>query len=143
QRHRTARDWAVDSVLFGFAVAVWLAGWLDGPPHYADAVPAWTFAVDPWVGAVACLALWWRRRFPLTLALAMVAVLVVAGSGLGAALVAVLTVAVHRGWVAATVATGLHLLAAAPFGYQHPPPGVTPWAYVTIICLMYLVPLGW
>ena len=61
---------------------------------------------------------------------------------LGATLVAVLTVAVHRGWVAATVATGLHLVAAVPFGYENPPPGVTPWAYVTIIVLMYLTPLG-
>jgi hypothetical protein len=80
QPRRTARDWAIDAVLFGFAVAVWLIGWLDGPPHYADAVPAWTFVVDPWVGAVACLALWWRRRFPLALALAMVGVLLVAGT---------------------------------------------------------------
>jgi len=142
QPHRTARDWAVDALLFGFAAAAWLVGWLDGPPHYVDAVPAWTLSADPWVGAVACLALWWRRRFPLALALAMVAVLTVAGTALGAALVAVLTVAVHRGWVAATVATGLHLVAAVPFGYENPPPGVTPWAYVTIIVLMYLTPLG-
>jgi len=143
QPGRTARDWAVDALLFGFATAVWLVDWLDGPPHYADAVPAWTLSVDPWVGALACLALWWRRRFPLALALAMVGVLAVADSALGAALVAVLTVAVHRGWVAATVATGLHLVAAVPFGYEYPPPGVTPWAYVTIICLMFLVPLAW
>jgi Signal transduction histidine kinase len=141
-QRRTARDWGVDALLFGFAVVVWLVGWLDSPPHYADAVPAWALSVDPWVGAVACLALWWRRRFPLTLALAMVAVLAVAGTALGAALVAVLTVAVHRGWLAATIATGLHLLAAVPFGFQYPPPGVTPGAYVMIIVLMYLVPLG-
>ena len=62
-------------------------------------------AVDPWVGAAACVALWWRRRFPLALAVAMIPGLSVAGTATGAALVSLLTVAVHRGPLAATLVT--------------------------------------
>jgi signal transduction histidine kinase len=142
-RGRTAREWTHDAGLFAVAAVAWWLVWRSYPAHYADAVPGWSHLIDPWVGAAGCVALWWRRRFPLALAITMVAVLSVAGTGLGAALVAVFTVAVHRGWIPATAVTGLHLLPALLFGYENPPPGLSPWAYVAFIALMYLVPLGW
>ena len=114
----------------------------SAPLHYVDAVPDWMHTVDPWVGATACLALWWRRRYPLGLAVAMVLVLALAVTGFGAALIAVLTVAVHRNWLPAALVTALHLLPSLLFGYENPPPGVARWAYVTLVCLMYLVPLA-
>ena len=98
--------------------------------------------VDPWVGATACLALWWRRRYPLGLAIAMVVVLALAVTGFGAALIAVLTVAVHRNWLPAALVTVLHLLPSVLFAYEYPPPGVARWAYVALVCLIYLVPLA-
>ncbi|GAB3986541.1 histidine kinase [Plantactinospora veratri] len=140
---RSVRDWAVDVVLFGLAVLFWAWTWRSAPLHYVDAIPGWMITVDPWVGAVACLALWWRRRFPILLGIAMVLVLALAATGLGAALVMVLTVAVHRNWLPATLVTVLHLVPSLLFGYENPPPGVTRWAYLTLILLMYLVPLGW
>ncbi|MEU6207746.1 histidine kinase [Micromonospora musae] len=142
-RRRTARDWFVDAVLFGIAVAHWAWTWHTTPLHHVDSIPGWMHTIDPWVGAVACLSLWWRRRYPVALGIAMFVVLMLAATGLGAALVVVLTVAVHRNWLPAALITGIQLLPSLAFGYENPPPGVTRWAYVTLICLMYLVPLGW
>ncbi|RKN21137.1 histidine kinase [Micromonospora musae] len=142
-RRRTARDWFVDAVLFGIAVAHWAWTWHTTPLHHVDGIPGWMHTIDPWVGAVACLSLWWRRRYPVALGIAMFVVLMLAATGLGAALVVVLTVAVYRNWLPATLITGIQLLPSLAFGYENPPPGVTRWAYVTLICLMYLVPLGW
>ncbi|GAA3767649.1 histidine kinase [Plantactinospora mayteni] len=130
-------------MLFGLAVLFWAWTWRGAPLHYVDAIPGWMITIDPWVGAIGCLALWWRRRFPILLGVAMVLVLALAATGLGAALVTVLTIAVHRNWLPATLVTALHLVPALLFGYENPPPGVTQWAYLTLILLMYLVPLGW
>ncbi|MFY1687382.1 sensor histidine kinase [Plantactinospora sp. WMMB782] len=140
---RTSRDWVVDSLLFGLAVFFWAWTWRSAPLYYVDSIPGWMVTIDPWVGAVGCLALWWRRRFPILLGVAMVTVLMLAATGLGAALVVVLNVAVHRNWLPATLVTALHVVPSLLFGYQNPPPGVTRWAYLTLILLMYLVPLGW
>ncbi|GIG92027.1 sensor histidine kinase [Plantactinospora endophytica] len=140
---RTLRDWVVDSVLFGLAVLYWAWTWHSAPLHYVDTIPGWMVTIDPWIGALGCLALWWRRRFPIILGVATVLVLALAATGLGAALVMVLTVAVHRNWLPATLVTVLHLVPSLMFGYENPPPGVTRWAYLTLILLMYLVPLGW
>jgi signal transduction histidine kinase len=140
---RTARDWVVDAVLFGLAAAFWLQEWAGFPPYYSEAIPGWMLAVDPWVGAAACLALWWRRSYPLALAITMVPALWLSGTAFGAVLVAVLTVAVHRGWVAATSVTAVLLGTAALFAYENPPPGTTSIAAVILLGLMYLVPLSW
>ncbi|MEQ4305077.1 histidine kinase [Plantactinospora sp. B6F1] len=133
----------MDLVLFGLAMLVWAWTWRSVPLHYVDTIPGWMLTIDPWVGAVGCLALWWRRRFPILLGVAMVLVVALAATGLGAALVMVLTVAVHRNWLPAALLTVLHLVPSLAFGYENPPPGVTRWAYLTMVLLMYLVPLGW
>ncbi|MFI7490908.1 sensor histidine kinase [Micromonospora echinaurantiaca] len=142
-RRRTVRDWVVDASLFAAAALVGLSVWSEDPPYYAEAVPAWMLAADPWVGAAACLALWWRRRFPMALAVALVPALYVAGTAVGATMVAVLTVAVRRDWLPASLATAGYLVPAVIFGAVHPAPGTGVFASVAIVGMMYLVPLGW
>ncbi len=140
---RTARDWAVDLVLFAAASLVWLETWTAAPPYYVEAVPGWMSTVDPWVGAVACLALWWRRRWPVVIALGTLAALMVADSALGASLVMVLTVAVHRDWPVAALVTVGYLVPTTFFIATNPQPGLARWPGVALVALMYLVPLGW
>ncbi|SCL72733.1 Signal transduction histidine kinase [Micromonospora citrea] len=140
---RTVRDWTMDGLLFGAAALVGLSVWDGYPPYYADAIPAWMLAVDPWVGAAACLALWWRRRFPMALAVALVPALLVAGTAVGATMVAVLNVAVRRDRLPATLVTAAYLAPAATFGALHPTPGTGVGLSVAVVGMMYLVPLGW
>jgi signal transduction histidine kinase len=140
---RTARDWAVDLVLFGAAAAVWVETWTAAPPYYVEAVPGWMSTADPWVGAVACLALWWRRRWPVTIALGTLGALMVADSALGPSLVMVLTVAVHRDWPVASLVTVGYLVPTTFFIATNPQPGLARWPGVVLVALMYLVPLGW
>lgn len=146
-RRRTARDWAVDVALFGFAVVMWLWAWADlNPvdPDFAAVVSGWMIVVDPWVGAAACVALWWRRRFPLALAIGMIPGLSLSSTATGAALVTLLTVAVHRGPLAATLVTVPQVVQAAWFSalYQHDDQ-VGPVGAALVAVVMFTAPLGW
>src|SRR5215472_12571809 len=92
---RTRRDWIVDSILFLLAAVLALASamtsarhGLHGPMLVLDAIGA----------ATACLALWWRRRWPLAVGLAVVAVQVVSPGAALAGAVTTYSVAAYRRW---------------------------------------------
>ena len=66
---------------------------------------------------------------PVAIALGTLAALMVGDSALGASLVMVLTVAVHRGWlVAALVTVGYLVPTTVWFIATNPPPGLCPLA---------------
>ncbi|MFF1379164.1 sensor histidine kinase [Streptomyces sp. NPDC058308] len=91
---RTARDWFTDFGCFLAAVLIGMIG--------ADAVGAnpnvspGAAELDQVVGALACAAVWLRRRWPLGLAVAMVPVSLISDTAGGASAVALFTLAVHR-----------------------------------------------
>ncbi|MFD0557973.1 signal transduction histidine kinase [Stackebrandtia endophytica] len=137
-RRRTPRDWSIDVLLFAFAVFMWAQ---QLATYTGSSDPAWMTAIDPWAGGAACLALWWRRRFPLALTIAMVPVLFVSASSLGAVLVMILTLAVHRAWPASAVLTGVFLALAAPFAYFDPQTEMSPIAFTVVVAAMFIIPL--
>jgi signal transduction histidine kinase len=69
--------------------------------------------------------------------------MMVADSALGASLVMVLTVAVHREWPRAAAVTAAYLVPTTLFTYTNPQPGLARWPGVVLTALLYLVPLGW
>jgi signal transduction histidine kinase len=140
---RTVRDWVVDAALFAAAALVWVQTLVSAPPHYVEVLPSWMVTVDPYVGAVACLALWWRRRWPVAIALGVLAAMMVADTAIVASLVMVLTVAVHRDWPRAAAVTAAYLIPATAFTYAYPQPGLARWPGVVLTALLFLVPLGW
>lgn len=91
---RTARDWLVDFSCFVVAVTIGLIGAdsLARNPHVSDNLAH----LDQLIGAVACGAVWLRRRWPLGLAVATVPVGLVSDTAGGACLIALFTLAVHR-----------------------------------------------
>ena len=93
---RSVRDWAVDIGLFTFAALFGLV--LVGARVESHVLPdnELLFAVDQLVGVLGCCALWLRRRWPVGIAGALIAVSSVSELVGGAALVALFTVAVHR-----------------------------------------------
>jgi signal transduction histidine kinase len=93
---RGLRDWVVDMLLFLVAVLVWLlvvGGRLESS---TPVEPEWLFAVDAVVGALGCAGLWLRRRWPVGLALVLIALSTFSETVAGAMVLALFTVAVYR-----------------------------------------------
>jgi signal transduction histidine kinase len=100
---RSRRDWIVDSALFLFAAVLAITTGLNSAQHGLHGP---LLAIDAIGGVVLCLALWWRRRWPLGLGLASLPVLAVSSSAGPAGVIILYTVAAYRRWqLAALVAT--------------------------------------
>lgn len=103
QRRRSRRDWVVDSIFFVVAtltggITLVLAASPEADPSRGPLTPV-VLTLDLVIGALACLSLWWRRRFPVTLAVIAALVAIVSTTSVGAGYLLVFTVAVHRRWV--------------------------------------------
>ncbi|MFD7281930.1 sensor histidine kinase [Streptomyces sp. NPDC059862] len=137
---RTLRDWLVDFSLFLVAVVFGLAAADSMTP---ENTPPTLLVVDQWVGALACAAVWLRRRWPLGLALAMLPVGFVSNTAGGAGLVAFFTLAVHRpfryvGWVG-----GISLALVPLFFWLRPEPTLPYVAAVAFTVLLSASVIGW
>jgi signal transduction histidine kinase len=97
---RSRRDWIVDSALFLFATVLAITTVLSSA---RQGLHGPLLAIDAIGGAVLCLALWWRRRWPLGLGLASLPVLVVSSSAGTAGVIILYTVAAYRRWQLAFV----------------------------------------
>ncbi|GAB2596323.1 histidine kinase [Kribbella endophytica] len=91
-RKRSARDWVVDSVAFLLAI---LVGLILYDENSADRIPEWLFAADFVSGIALCLLLWFRRRWPIQLAVLSAVVTIYSETGGIAALIFAMTVAVY------------------------------------------------
>ncbi|WP_283138082.1 sensor histidine kinase [Rhizohabitans arisaemae] len=134
---RTVRDWAADTALFALAVLVAVEQAREFPPPGVDFIAGWQIAVNPWVGAAACLALWWRRRFPVALAVGMVPALALSASAIGAVAVSLLTLAAHRPWPRAAVMTGLCLLTVGYYTVYSDVPGESRPVIAAMLLLVF------
>ncbi|MFB7089308.1 sensor histidine kinase [Streptomyces sp. NPDC056296] len=138
---RTARDWIVDFACFLLAVVIGLLA-ADALQEEPGLSPAMEVA-DQVVGALACAAVWLRRRWPVGLAVAMVPVSLVSATAGGAVLASLFTLAVHRpfryvAW------TGGASLALTPLYYlMRPEPGLPYLASIVIALLLAVAVVGW
>ncbi|MET8223984.1 sensor histidine kinase [Streptomyces sp. NPDC004082] len=138
---RTVRDWIVDFGCFLLAVVIGLlaADTVSGDPN----IPPGLAVADQWLGALACAAVWLRRRWPLALAVAMVPVGLLSNTASGAGMVVLFTLAVHRpfpyvGWVAGVT------LSLVPFVFWlRPDPDLPYAAAVALTVLVTVSVVGW
>jgi signal transduction histidine kinase len=91
---RTTRDWIVDVLAIIVAAGIGLAVFADA--HDNHEYPDWFTMLDLLLGVGSCVALWWRRRWPLGLAIVLVPVTAVSSAAGGAGVIALFTLAVHR-----------------------------------------------
>ena len=157
---RTARDWAIDTMFFLLATAVWLVATLVGfdtslevasevdngvgmatPAAYDPSILL--DVVDPVVGAVLCLALWWRRRIPVVLAVAALLASTFCDSGSGAVIIIIFTVAVHRPWPISIPLGLLHVPTSLLYDQVRPDPSTSVVTTVVVGTLLILVLLAW
>jgi signal transduction histidine kinase len=122
---RSRRDWVVDTVLFLVAVVFWLLS-VGGQLQSSTPLPAWLLLPDAVVGALGCAAVWLRRRWPVGLTLALIAVSTFAETVGGAMIVALFTVAIHRPPRTTMRVFALSVLAALVYVVIRPEPG-EPW----------------
>lgn len=109
----------VDALCFVIAVLVGLATY-DGAMQ--NDPPELVQLADLIVGSLACLSLWWRRRWPVQLAVVTAVLAIGVSSAAGAAVILLFTVAVHRRWLVAVAVAGLNLLSGLLFYGVYPDP---------------------
>src|SRR5678815_605462 len=69
-RHRRSRrDWFVDTVFF--LLALLIGALVLGNVDKQDDPPQWLILLDLGAGLVGCCLLWWRRRWPVHIAVAL------------------------------------------------------------------------
>jgi signal transduction histidine kinase len=129
----------VDVSAFCCAVLAGLV--MAGLTQEYDRPPTWAMAVDLPLGALACVSLWWRRRFPLGVALAAVPALAMASSSLGAGVVIVVTLALYVPWRRAMAV--LSVYAACTAAYALAVPWAGGWAGTALVLACYLVFFAW
>jgi signal transduction histidine kinase len=104
---RSRRDWIVDSVLFLLAAVFALTSAMSSARHGLHGP---LLVIDAIGAAIACLALWWRRRWPLGVGLAVVPVLMVSPAAGLAGAVTLYSVAAYRRWQLACLVAGVQVV---------------------------------
>ena len=122
---RTRRDWIVDTVLFLLAALAALSNAMNSARHGLQGT---MLVIDAAGAALACLALWWRRRWPLGVGLAVVAVMMVSPAAGSAGGVTLYTVAAYRRWQLACLVAGVQIV-LLPVARAIQPQGTSPAVY--------------
>jgi signal transduction histidine kinase len=138
---RTGRDWTVDAV--GFLLAAALGTLFLSPALHDSAVPLTTqqVVVDVTCGALACLSLWWRRRWPLGVALACLLFGAFSTSATGPGLLALSSLAVHRSLRPVLLAAALWIPSTLAFGAYSPT--TDPLSVVLVTTPLVLAAIAW
>jgi len=140
---RRPRDWVVDTLLFLLAVLAWLLTTANRLEASTEVAPAWLFDLDQVAGALDCLGLWLRRRWPVGLALALVALSTFSETVAGAMVVALFTVAIHRPPRTTARVYALSVLAALVYVVVSPEPGVPAIALFLFGVVVQGAAVGW
>ncbi|MDT0462920.1 sensor histidine kinase [Streptomyces gibsoniae] len=138
---RTVRDWVVDSGCFVLAVLLAFAAAIS--VNQESHTPHVVVLVDVALGALACAAVWLRRRWPLGLALAMIPVSQLSDTAGGAAMIALFTVAVHRPFRYAAWLGGAQLALVPLFFWLRPDPDLPYLGAVILTALVTVAVVGW
>lgn len=124
QRHRrSARDWVVDSLMFLIALGFGLLGAVTFPDDPSPPPLPDPFRVaDQLIALAACTALWWRRRWPVQLAVVLVVLSAFFPLMGGAMLAALFSLCVHRPPKVGLCVLGLSFVASFVNVTLHPDP---------------------
>ncbi|WP_449065471.1 sensor histidine kinase [Planomonospora algeriensis] len=138
---RSTRDWIVDITVFLLSAGLGLiaADEVHGVVGAAEPLRA----IDQVVGALACVAVWLRRRWPVGLALVLALVTTVSNMASVPALAALFTVVVHRPFRPVALVVGVNLL-TLPIYLELWPDPTLPYAMEALVSvLVLLVVVGW
>src|SRR4051794_16255285 len=138
---RTARDWSVDVAAFVISIAVGafiLSITVDNDSYQ---MTSGHVATDVALGAVCCLSLWWRRRWPFGVALVCVLFGAFTTFGSVAGLLALASLAVHRHVRPALLVAALYVPAAVVCSIWLGRPN--PWSVMLPAAALAAAATGW
>jgi signal transduction histidine kinase len=93
---RTARDWSIEVAAFIFAAVVGAVALSIARNDSANSLTSTQVAVDAALGVLCCVSLWWRRRWPVGVALICVVLGTISTAGTVAGILSIASLAVHR-----------------------------------------------
>lgn len=140
-RRRSARDWAVDVTCLLFAALVALLVLMD--------LAETGRASEGYLLLSAALAvpgsalIWWRRRWPVGVALALLAPAAITEAVGGSVLIAVFTVGVHRRGRVALAVAAAHPLVTLPYPVIRPDPDLNLFEYHALTVVLLTLLLAW
>ncbi|GAA3212939.1 sensor histidine kinase [Streptomyces thermocoprophilus] len=138
---RTARDWVVDFACFFAAVVVGVAA--SDTLHGDARVPDGLVVADQVLGALACGAVWLRRRHPVAVAVALSVVGLVSETAGGAEMIALFTLAVHRPFRYVAWVGGAQLAVLPLYYWLRPDPELPFLVSVTFVAVLTVAVIGW
>lgn len=140
---RSGRDWLVDSVLFVCAAAygVVVSGLALEDPRLS-AGPT-LFTLDQLVGVLACVSLWWRRRFPLQIGIALTLAAAFSETSAGAMVIGLFSVAAYLGLRAGVAVFALSIASALAWVSWRMDGPEDRWVGFAVGCAMHAAAAGW
>ncbi|MCQ4206308.1 sensor histidine kinase [Streptomyces longispororuber] len=138
---RTARDWAVDFSCF--LIAVFLGLILAEQTWDNPNTPRFLAGVDQVIGALACAAVWLRRRWPLGFAVAMIPAGFLSNTAAGAVMVSVFTLAVHRPFRYVAWVAGVSVALLPFFYWWRPEPDSSFALSLSFTVVLIVTVVGW
>src|SRR4051794_29922145 len=134
-RHkRSRRDWLVDGTFF--AMALLIGAFLLGNVEKREDLPEALIFADLVAGLIGCVLLWWRRRWPVHIAVALALVGGFSAFSGAAGAIALFTVAVHRRFAVVVAVAAVGLATVPIYILLHPKENDPAWASVAFIVII-------
>ncbi|MBN1170772.1 MAG: sensor histidine kinase [Micromonosporaceae bacterium] len=139
--HRSVRDWLVDLTAFLLSVgfALRYLPWRSGAPD----LPEWLVVADVLAGGLGCAALWFRRRWPVGLAIALIPASAFSETAGLAIIIVLFTVAVHRRYQVALLLSGIHAALGLPYFALRPDDELPYWGTITLLWAFLAAVVAW
>jgi signal transduction histidine kinase len=140
-RSHAGREQAVDALAFVLAIVLGALFLSPELRDHAHPLSGTLIAVDVLAGGLACISLWWRRRWPVGVALACLLLGTISTSATPAGLLALSSLAVHRPARPTVVVTSLWIPSLLAFAVYSPTTG--PVSVVLFVMPLALAASGW
>jgi signal transduction histidine kinase len=141
RRRRSRRDWFVDTVFFLLALAG--GALLLGGVESTEDMPDWLTFLDLCAGLIGCVLLWWRRRWPVHVAVALALVGGFSAFSGAAGALALFTVAVHRRFAVVVAVAAVGLATVPVYILLHPKENDPAWLSFAFIAIITAGTIAW
>jgi signal transduction histidine kinase len=141
ESRRSRRDWLVDGTFFVLALfgGALVLGSIESREH----LPGWVIFLDLVAGLFGCVLLWWRRRWPVHVAVVLALLGGFSAFSSVAGGLALFTVAVHRRFAVVAAVTAVGFAVVPVYLLLHPKSNDPWWASAAFIVVITAGTIAW